>query len=151
MNEVDPLVNALISLCEKEGGYKYVADKAKVSADNLWQIISGTKLPSGNPRGVGPGLRSKLTSAYPSWITGHAAATLPFTAAATGSTAGPTPPADYSPDALRLGKWFDKLPPDNVKTAQVYQDCMQLIINALHDLEQTPAPAPVARREKRPA
>lgn len=84
-------------------------------------------------------------------LDGRVAAALTFTAAAIGSTAVPTPPADYSPDALRLGKWFDKLPPDNFKTAQVYQDCMQLILDALHDLEQTPAPDPVAKREKRPA
>lgn len=90
MNEIDPFVKALISLCEKEGGYKYVADKAKVSADNLWQIISGTKLPSGNPRGVGPGLRSKLTNAYPEWITGHATANITAPMPTVQAPAGPT-------------------------------------------------------------
>jgi hypothetical protein len=69
MDAIDPLVKALIDLCEREGDIKNVADKAKVSADNLWQIINGTKLPSGNPRGVGPGLRGKLSAAYPDWLT----------------------------------------------------------------------------------
>ena len=60
MDSVDPLVAALISLCKSEGGEKFVSDKAKVSAENLTQIIRGVKLPSGNPRGVGPGLRAKF-------------------------------------------------------------------------------------------
>ena len=64
----DPLVSALVALCKREGDYKLVADRAAVSADNLWQIISGTKLPSGNPRGVGPKLRARLTIAYPDWL-----------------------------------------------------------------------------------
>lgn len=69
MDAIDPLVKALIDLCKREGDFKNVADKAKVSSDNLWQIINGTKLPSGNPRGVGPGLRGKLSAAYPDWLT----------------------------------------------------------------------------------
>jgi len=69
MDAIDPLVKALIDLCGREGDFKNVADKAKVSSDNLWQIINGTKLPSGNPRGVGPGLRGKLSAAYPDWLT----------------------------------------------------------------------------------
>jgi len=68
MDEIDPLVAALIRLCEKEGGFKQVADRAKVSPDNLWQIVNSIKLPSGNPRGVGPRLREKLSSAYPEWL-----------------------------------------------------------------------------------
>jgi len=68
MNEIDPMVAALIALCKAEGGEKFVADKAVVSAENLMQITKGVKLPSGNPRGVGPGLRAKITKAYPSWL-----------------------------------------------------------------------------------
>lgn len=68
MEKKDPLVAALIALCSREGDHRHVADKAKVSAENLWQIIKGIKLPSGNPRGVGPGLRVKLTAAYPDWL-----------------------------------------------------------------------------------
>lgn len=68
MNDLDPMVKALIALCDSEGGYKFVADEARVSPDNLWQIVNGTKLPSGNPRGIGPGLRAKITKAYPTWL-----------------------------------------------------------------------------------
>ena len=68
MPTLDPLISALIALCSKEGGHKSVADKAKISPDNLAQIIAGTKLPSGNPRGVGPGIRAKLTAAFPDWM-----------------------------------------------------------------------------------
>ncbi len=62
------MVQALIALCEKHGGHVTVAEKARVSPDNLWQIVNGTKLPSGNPRGVGPALRGKLTAAFPGWL-----------------------------------------------------------------------------------
>lgn len=51
-----------------------MADKAHVSPENLYQILSETKLPSGNPRRVGPRLREKLTVAYPDWLS--AASTL---------------------------------------------------------------------------
>lgn len=64
----DPFVSALRALCESEGGYKVVADKARVSPDNLWQILNGTKLQSGNARGVGPTLRGKLSAAFPNWL-----------------------------------------------------------------------------------
>jgi len=64
----DPMVQALIALCNREGSYKDVAAIARVSPDNLWQIVSGTKLPSGNPRGVGPSLRKKITDAFPNWL-----------------------------------------------------------------------------------
>ena len=68
MNTIDPMVSALIALCKAEGGEKFVADKAVVSAENLLQITKGVKLPSGNPRGVGPGLRVKISKAYPNWL-----------------------------------------------------------------------------------
>ena len=52
-----------------------MADRAKVSTENLKQIIAGTSLPSGAPRGVGPHLQSKLDAAYPGWSAlGQAAA-----------------------------------------------------------------------------
>lgn len=68
MKPVDPLVVALQALVQREGGHKIVADEARVSADNLWQILNGTMLPSGNPRGVGPALRAKLLARYPDWL-----------------------------------------------------------------------------------
>ncbi len=95
MDTIDPMVLALVALCKSEGGEKFVADKAKVSAANLAQITKGVKLPSGHPRGVGPGLRAKLSLAYPGWIAQSATANLilpTLTGAATGSAQN-NPPA----------------------------------------------------------
>lgn len=102
MSTVDPLVAALIALCEQEGDYKAVADKAKVSADNLWQIVNGTKLPSGSPRGVGPSLRRKIAAAYPDWL--DAGNRVPSPA-----KPQPIPAADLSPEAVSIGQLFDRL------------------------------------------
>lgn len=63
----DPLVSALRALCMREGGHGVVASEARVSKDNLSQILNGTKLPSGNPRSVGKRLRDRLASRYPGW------------------------------------------------------------------------------------
>jgi hypothetical protein len=68
MEREDQLVAALRALCEREGGYKAVADKARVSPDNLWQVLAAVKLPSGKARGVGPNLRDKLSAAFPGWL-----------------------------------------------------------------------------------
>jgi hypothetical protein len=64
----DPIVAALRRLCEDEGGPSAVAERAGVSQENLKQILSGVRLPSGNPRRVGSRLREKLTSAFPEWL-----------------------------------------------------------------------------------
>lgn len=65
---------SLRALCDREGGYKAVAAAARVNPDYLWQIINGTPLPSGNPRGVGRQLAAKLESAFPGWDSIHPAA-----------------------------------------------------------------------------
>jgi len=64
----DSLLNALRALCEREGGYQAVAAEANVSADNLWQILRGVKLPSGKPRGMGRDLQERITAQYPDWL-----------------------------------------------------------------------------------
>lgn len=70
MASEDTFVAALRALCDRtDGGYQAVAEIAHVSPDNLWQILSGVKLPSGNPRGVGPKLRTKISAAFPEWLT----------------------------------------------------------------------------------
>jgi hypothetical protein len=74
---IDPMVAALVALCKREGDYKDVADKSGISPGNLWQIINGTELPSGNPRGVGPKLRLKITAAYPDWLSPTLSAQIP--------------------------------------------------------------------------
>ena len=67
MHNLDPLTSALTTLCNREG-IEFVAATAEVSAENLRQILKGTKLPSGEPRRVGPRLRGKLSKAYPHWL-----------------------------------------------------------------------------------
>jgi transcriptional regulator with XRE-family HTH domain len=63
----DSLVAALVELCIKEGGHLRVAKEAKLSTDLLYQIVTGVKLPSGNPKGVGPQTRAALDERYPGW------------------------------------------------------------------------------------
>lgn len=67
MDASDPLVTALDRLCTKEGGWKAVASKLGVNDQSLYQITTGKKLPSGNPKGVGPKLRNLLDEHYPGW------------------------------------------------------------------------------------
>lgn len=67
MSPRDVFVRALRSLCDAEGGPEKVADEAGVSAENLRQILAGTLLPSGRPRGVGPAVQRKLDERYPGW------------------------------------------------------------------------------------
>lgn len=72
MDAIDPLVTALSRLCTREGGWKPVAQKMGTNDQSLYQIITGKKLPSGKPKGVGPNLRSLLDEHYPGWRTLHA-------------------------------------------------------------------------------
>lgn len=44
-----------------------MASVIEANPQTIHQIISGVKLPSGNPRGVGPNLRKRLEEAYPGW------------------------------------------------------------------------------------
>jgi hypothetical protein len=67
---LDPHVRALLSLCDKEGGYLVVAARAKINKDSLYQIVSGVKLLSGKPKGIGPKIRALLTKRYPNWMSG---------------------------------------------------------------------------------
>jgi SOS-response transcriptional repressor LexA len=67
MTPKDRLVESLKELCRVQGGYKAVADKAGVDDQSIYQIISGVKLPSGNPKGVGPKIQTALTRSFPGW------------------------------------------------------------------------------------
>jgi hypothetical protein len=61
----------LEQLSREEHGYANVARIAGVSADNLWQILNNTPLPSGRPRGLGDQLAEKLERAFgkpPGWF-----------------------------------------------------------------------------------
>jgi hypothetical protein len=65
---MDRYVQALMKLCDTHGGHGKVADTIGANPQTLYQIVSGVKLPSGNPRGVGPALRKKIEEHYPLWL-----------------------------------------------------------------------------------
>lgn len=67
MTPKEQLIERLRALCARSGGPVAVADAAGVSPENLQQILSGVKLPSGEPRGVGPTVAKKLQAAFPGW------------------------------------------------------------------------------------
>lgn len=64
----DPLVLAFRALADSQGGVRVIASKIKSNWQSLDQIYKGVMLPSGNPRGIGPQLREKLTQHYPEWL-----------------------------------------------------------------------------------
>ena len=66
-NERNPDVEALRSLCEREGGFRAVATAIEVNDQSLYQILSGVTLASGRQKGIGPKLRGKLDARYPGW------------------------------------------------------------------------------------
>jgi hypothetical protein len=66
----NPEVLALKALCEREGGEKghiTIAKELGVSDQSIYQIITGVRLPSGRPKGIGPTLKDKLNRRYPGW------------------------------------------------------------------------------------
>lgn len=68
MTPKEHLIACLDALCKRTaGGVSTVAMELGASEENLKQILAGTKLPSGNPRGVGPLLQKKLDARYPGW------------------------------------------------------------------------------------
>lgn len=78
---MDPVVEALKRLVgETAAGRIAVADKLGVSEQNLYQIVSGTLLPSGKPRSVGRRLREKLDLHFPHWLDPLAINPLPTSA-----------------------------------------------------------------------
>lgn len=74
MNSEDIYVAALRRLCEVVGGPDRVAAQTGLSSANIKQILAGTLLPSGNPRGVGPNMRKALAESFPSWMASDAKA-----------------------------------------------------------------------------
>jgi hypothetical protein len=68
MDTTDPFVRALQRLCEKVGGHDAVAARIGANGQSIYQIVSERRLPSGNAKGVGPALRTKLTQAFPDWL-----------------------------------------------------------------------------------
>lgn len=133
MNESDPLVKSLAELCAREGGHEFVAEKAKVSSDNLWQILRGIKLPSGKPRGIGARLRDRLTNTYPDWLTPKVEQPRASYLVAEHIKPFVKPEDEEStPSVLgaALSQLFDALPKDNVMRATVFWEVSNLIQEA---------------------
>jgi hypothetical protein len=63
----DALVKSFRALCEREGGWRSVANLLQVTPHTLYQVYAGIKLPSGRPRGIGPSVRAKLDKTFPGW------------------------------------------------------------------------------------
>ena len=72
----EQLIAAFRALCDREGGPVKVAEEIDASDDYLKQIYAGTKLPKGNPRGVGRQMQAKLEKRYPGWAQVPTARTL---------------------------------------------------------------------------
>lgn len=70
MEDEDPLVTALRTLCAANGGHAEVGRQIGANGQTLYQIVSGVRLPSGMPRGVGRSLRERLDARYPDWRSG---------------------------------------------------------------------------------
>lgn len=66
MTPKERLIERFKALCEKHG-VDFVAGKIHSSPDSLKQVIAGTKLPSGKPRGIGPDIQQRLEKAFPGW------------------------------------------------------------------------------------
>lgn len=67
MTPREELIDALTALVQREGGYAAVADKIDANDQTIYQIVRGVKLPSGQPKGVGPALQAKLEAKFPGW------------------------------------------------------------------------------------
>lgn len=67
MTPKQQLIESLRLLCEREGGRKAVADAIKYNEQTLWQVLAGTKLPSGESKGIGARMQKRLDERYPGW------------------------------------------------------------------------------------
>lgn len=68
MSPKEHLIDRFRALCAAvPGGVQEIAIATDSSAEGLKQILAGTKLPSGSPRGVGPKLQKRLDERYPGW------------------------------------------------------------------------------------
>lgn len=100
MND-DQLIDRLNALCKRfaktalDGRYT-VAERAHLSEQYLYQVITGKPMANGNKRSIGKIARSKLSSAFPDWLDRSDAP-----AEATHRATEPTPPAYKRPHHSR--------------------------------------------------
>lgn len=67
MTPKEELIESLRLLCAAEGGTQGVAEKSGIDEQVLYQVVRGIKLPSGQPRGIGPKTQKTLSDAFPGW------------------------------------------------------------------------------------
>jgi hypothetical protein len=106
----DQLIAALKRLCEAHGGHVAVADAAGVNDQTIWQIISGTRLPSGEPRGVGPSVARRLEAAFPGWASYQIAKETPANCGAGTRSQRDTGEIDVEKTLRDLGLLLARLP-----------------------------------------
>lgn len=116
MTPKEHLIERLRALCGPGDGYQAIALEIDASAEGLKQILAGTKLPSGQPRGVGPELQRKLEARYPGWAKDPAVAS--------------NAPAAFSPQALSLAAALDSIQ-DPRAHAAAYLAALELVTPAV--------------------
>lgn len=60
------LIACLRTLAQKHA-VEEIAAEIDASPESLKQVLAGTLLPSGQPRGIGPSIQRKLDASYPGW------------------------------------------------------------------------------------
>jgi hypothetical protein len=135
MTPKEHLIESLRFLCLREGGHVVVADEIKANDQTIWQIINGTKLPSGAPRGVGPSLQEKLDLRYPGWA--HlAAAPSPAAAPHAGDNEVLIVQYDISGGMDTRGKLLlEAEPPGIIKSWKVDREWLQLNVRSYTSLQ----------------
>lgn len=79
MTPKERLIEAFRALCDgTDGGLFAVADAIGASAESLQQVYNGYKLPSGEPRGIGPMLQKRLEERFPGWAAAKVRTPWPF-------------------------------------------------------------------------
>lgn len=118
-NLKSPDAAPLQALCDKAGGYKALAKAVGANDQSIYQIIAGVLLPSGRPKGVGPGLRDKLDARFPGWDGPREDYASQF----------PDKPSEM---AIKLAAAFDRIPAtDPMKQAKTFAAAFRIIEKAL--------------------
>ena len=121
------LIEALRALCKREGGHAQVADRIEANDQTIYQILAGVKLPSGEPRGVGPKLQRKLEAKFPGW------------SALADNAARP----EISPPARRVAELLDRLgPPDSLPFLAAHQRLREVLDDFEESGESRPTSPP---------
>lgn len=137
MTPKERLIERFKALCEKHG-VEVIAERIRSSPDSLKQVIAGTKLPSGKPRGVGPDIQQRLEKAFPGWSEPDAPP------APRGHAPPPKPPVDFADPQHDTG-WqvlqdLDALHPTDreqwISELHRQAEKMREVVNAAREIER---------------